>query len=185
MIYSINAERIDICFNLNPVHSELQVDCLEQQFEKTQTQPNAYSFTLDTVPPLCRFLFSGKTSVDTIFDNGQIVKDATFAIGDVWINGILLQNWAFKNFCQFYPDYDYSQREFATINNIDLPNEITNTLTYFCNGRLEIQTQNFFVNYHKITLASLDQYNHWVKKSHLGIVDPELQKDLLEIFKSL
>jgi hypothetical protein len=187
MIYSTCPRQLEITFSINQVYNPLIIACLDSNSEKSeQTELKKINFKVLITKQLIGFDISGKTPQDTLMENDKVSKDAYVTIDNVWINDILIEQWTLDNFCKFYPRYDQSQIDYAQTHSIQLPSEIKNfSQPLYFNGRFEIDVDNFFDRYHGVLMGSLNDYNNWVKYSHLGWVDPEKKQELLNIIENL
>lgn len=134
-----------------------------------------------------RLIFSntGKSDTETIVEHGQIIRDQTLAINRLWANNILLENSQINNVGMFYPAYQENNINYAKENNIDLPKSM-HQLKFYYNGDWIFEFERpFFIWYNHLLMDSLTEFNHWFKKSHLGIADDEKVTELNSILMQL
>jgi hypothetical protein len=127
----------------------------------------------------------GKQQNDTVVENGEIVADARVDIEDIWVDNILIEKWAMSPMCKFYPQYSQDHRNYAQQNNLLLKDVFTNEWSFYFNGNLQFDLDNFFLAYNQILTSGLEHYNHWVKESHLGHVNPDKLQELEQLLKTL
>lgn len=145
----------------------LKVECIDIEYNST---PIKLSIT-------------GKAPGDTkVDDQGSIVFDAHVEIEKIWINNILLKNWAISKFYKFYPTYSEAQRKYATDNNVLLKECITEEFGFHYNGCLIIDLDDFFMQYHNILESKLVNTVSWVRGR---VADDSIVAELESILKNL
>jgi hypothetical protein len=128
---------------------------------------------------------TGKTDQDTIVKDGQIIRDQSLTIQRMWANGVLLENEQISRFAKFYPIYQKNNIDYAQDHNITLPLEI-HQLNFYYNGKWIFEfEQPFFTWYNQQLMDSLTNVNGHVKRSHLGIGDPDKIIQLKNILTQL
>jgi hypothetical protein len=128
---------------------------------------------------------TGKTDQDTIIKDGQIIRDQSLTIQRMWANGVLLENEQISKFAKFYPVYQKNNIDYAQDHNITLPLEI-HQLDFYYNGNWIFEfEQPFFTWYNQQLMDSLTNVNGHVKRSHLGIGDPDKIMQLKNILTQL
>jgi len=116
----------------------------------------------------------GKTENDTVIVDGQIIKDQCIEITKIWVNNIQIEKHFVEKSSKFCPMYQRSNIEYAVKHNIELPT-ITHEIKFYYNGIWQFNfTQPFFKWYNHLVLKDLDNLNHWVKQTHLGLGNPDL-----------
>ena len=68
---------------------------------------------------------------------------------------------------------------------LTLKEVFTNEWSFYFNGTLCFDLTDFFVNYNRVLTSGLEHYNHWVKESHLGHIDPEKLNELKQLLHTL
>ncbi len=120
------------------------------------------------------FQYFGKSSNDTILDSlGQIIRDQSLKIENMYVNNIKIELMAIKNFCKFIPEYSSSRIEYAKNHNLELPVEL-HTDHFFDNGQWIFKFERpFFLWYNDILMNHIynSETSIWVKRSHLGLPD--------------
>jgi len=142
---------------------------------------------IDNFPCTVSVKISGKTSADTIIDEqGNIVADSIVMFNKVWVDGILLENWALHDYVMFKPCYDQSQLDYFTENNLTVYQEIVGEVECYNNGVWVITLdKDFFTTYNQTLLSSFNNYSEWVKETHLGLINSEQLSEMREILESL
>lgn len=116
---------------------------------------------------------SGKFDMDTVFENGLIIKDQKLIINKIWVNGVLLEKQSIDNQTQIFPEYDQCNRDYAMQHDINLPELLFGFILYY-NGIWKLNfEQPFFQWYNQLILNKLRSTNHWVRESHLGFADDQ------------
>jgi hypothetical protein len=127
----------------------------------------------------------GKTDQDTIIKDGQIIRDQSLSIHKIWANGVLLENELISKFAKFYPEYQKNNIDYAQSHNIMLPLEISQ-LDFYYNGTWIFEfEQPFFIWYNQQLMDTLTNVNGHVRRSHLGIGDPDKIIQLKNILTQL
>lgn len=188
--YSINAETCQIEIILTKGNHWPQWNLknnfeilheVELEFQKTLTV-SINNFDSCTGILLERF---GKNDNETIIENGTIIRDQTLAINRMWINDVLLETPILQKNAQFYPEYSESNIKYADEHNIELE-LVKQDLTLFYNGRWVFNfKQPFFIWYNQILLDEFNNFNHWVRQTHLGIASDQKKMDLEELLAKI
>lgn len=188
MIYNTEPQAVEILLKITHSFNRLQIDHTGLLVESKSLDQNQWhqliAFEIDQNQS-ADFDIKGKTDQDTVVENGQVVKDAFVEVEKIWVNGILIESWAITEFCSFLPIYSASNRDYALQYNLDLPQEIRGTLSFFYNGRFSIDLRGFFPRYHSLLTRSLQNYNHWVIHGNLGLVDPSVKQELRDMISHL
>lgn len=126
-----------------------------------------------------------KTDTDTIFENEKIVRDQKLSINRIWINDVLVDLNAIKYEFKFYPEYSDSNLAYAKENHIDLP-VYQHETNMFYNGQWIFEfEQPFFTWYNQLLLKNLNQFNYWIKQTHLGEASEQKIKQLSQILAQM
>lgn len=182
LAYSLHAETVEIDLKLfrgtnwpkwnfeqpYTVISTTENDHVQHIKVKLLLDPNNANITLNNF---------GKSIKDTVIEHNKIVRDQAIEIQKIWVNGVLLELLALQTVFEFYPKYQQSDQEYATQKGISLP-ICRHETKLFYNGRWEFKfDQPFFHWYNFKLIAGLNNMNHWIKQSHLGLAnDSELQR---------
>jgi len=188
MNYSIEAETLEIIFAITETVSALLIEHNGRLIDRWPAPQGSRNERVlwDSVDTICCLNISGKTDQDTqIGTDGQIYRDACVSIHQVWVNGVLLENWAMAELCRFKPEYSQSNLEFSRTNGIELAQEINGHICFYYNGCLEIDLNNFFARYHAVMIKPFEKHNHWVLTSNLGHVDQDAKQELRSILMEL
>ena len=137
-----------------------------------------------TSSKLC-YTISGKDQNDTVVEHSNIIADARVDIEDIWVDNILIEKWAMSPMCSFCPEYTEQHRSYASQHNLTLKEVFTNEWSFYFNGRLEFDLSNFFIKYNQVLTSGLEHYNHWVKESHLGHINPDKLHELKQLLQTL
>jgi hypothetical protein len=140
---------------------------------------------VNVTTPHLLYTISGKTQDDTVVEQDQIIHDARVDIEDIWIDNILIEKWAMSPMCCFRPNYTEQHKLYAVQHNITLKEIFTNEWSFYFNGCLEFDLDNFFIKYNQVLTSGLEHYNHWVKESHLGHIDPAKLHELKQLLQTL
>jgi hypothetical protein len=135
--------------------------------------------------PKLRYTISGKDQNDTVVEQQQITADARVDIEDIWVDNILIEKWAMSPMCSFRPDYTEQHRSYASQHNLTLKEVFTNEWSFYFNGCLEFDLTDFFIKYNQVLTSGLEHYNHWVKESHLGHINPAKLHELKQLLQTL
>jgi hypothetical protein len=128
---------------------------------------------------------SGKTDLDTVIENGKIIRDQYLSVNRMWINDVSIELPVVQSLVKFYPAYSKSNIDYAQENNIQLP-ESTQDFSLFFNGKWEFEfRQPFFISYNQIQIEQFQDFNHWIKQSHLGFGSDQKIFRLKELLKKL
>ena len=106
---------------------------------------------------------------DNVDDKIEVAVQNTvssFAIGQVWVDGILIEKWTFDSFIKI-KDQPY----ISSVQEIKFRTAAT----------FQIDLENFFNKYNVKLISSLEQNNFWVKQSHLGLFSANDIQDLEKV----
>ena len=172
--------------------SEFSITCknhrVTQHAVETFGQDSTHDVTveIDSSKDALILDITGKQQADTLVsEQGDILDDAWVEIRSVWVDGILMEPWALARLGVFHPVYSQSHKDYARDHGLALEAEITDSVRWHFNGAWHMELGDFFQRYHGILTSGFQNYNKWIRISHLGMVDPRAYQELTEILEQL
>ena len=174
MINGLTVKKIAIEISVVEVENEIVITCPDNH-ELSTTPDGIRILTLLPTDSSIRIMVDGKTQEDTKVMHGEIVEDATVKFQRVWINDILIENWAFAKLGRF----DQHQQDHST------GFQIGPDLTFYSNGTFTLDLEEFFHRYHATLSQPLRESYDWIVNSHLGYIEPADRIKLQEIYEKI
>lgn len=193
MYAHLAVKEIKLSIKIFQTHNILNVACIENhrvtEIDESIDESSRHKIIdINLIPDtnLISLNMYGITDDDTKIDkNGNITAVAYFDIENIWIDEILIEKWAVSKLYKFFPQYSDNQINFFKNYNRPIEEYIQDESQFYCNGLLQLDLTDFFINYSNILNNSLLNYNHWVRDSHLGVVKESKFTELKKIINSL
>lgn len=149
-----------------------------------------YRSIIPIVDNWCDINLLGKTDDDVVVIDGQVAYQSSWTILSIWVNDILLEMPALRRIMCFLPIYSDNNLRYFEEHNMVPRKEIRGENQFYFNGTVRFDLEDFFVRYHTDLMDCIDsglpdQKDTWVRKSHLGFVDPKKKQELFEILCQL
>jgi hypothetical protein len=164
----------------NPINVEFEVPVDRTVVCTVDQTTRNEMLQIDRPGDTLRMHINGKLSSDTVISaDGTIIDDACVSVNNVWVDNILIEKWALFRSAVFRPRLRSDQHGLAHAS------EIHDEWFFYFNGTLEIDLEDFYPRYYRVLLSGLDHYNHWVRESHMGMIDPAKLQELEDILRRL
>ena len=169
-----NVKKIIIEVHFVTVQNKMTLCCTDKHTFQTQSD-GAMMLSIYPSQSEITVIIDGKTQEDTVVVDGKIVADATVRFNQIWVDDILIENWAFAPFCDFCPAPQGQDTGF----------QIGPDLMFYANGTCRIDLDDFFHRYHRNLIDSLLKLNDWVVNSHLGYIHQTDRIAMQEIYEKI
>jgi hypothetical protein len=162
----LKIHNLKIQFAIFQLDNEISVLCNSHPTvyqHTTDSDSRSQLLSIDCNSGLVEIQIAGKGPNDTKVDsNGVILFDARVEIEKVWINNMLLKNWAVSKLYNFYPTYSEDQKKYAIDHALPLREWITEETSFHYNGCVVIDLENFLSKYHEILQTKLTSSVSWI-----------------------